>query len=160
MDATLFRKGMSCWASGVAVMTALSTVGDEKRKIGVTISSFASVSLDPPLISFCLAKEAASLPAFKKRAAFAVNILSYVQEDYARIFSGKAAKHWDKIPHSLTGRGVPLLEGCVATLSCRVDGLLKGGDHTIILGRVEDIRLNPANPSPLLHYRRQYFTVE
>jgi flavin reductase (DIM6/NTAB) family NADH-FMN oxidoreductase RutF len=159
MDASLFRKGMSCWASGVTVMTALNKVGEEKRKLGVTISSFASVSLEPPLISFCLDRKAACLPAFKKRAPFAVNILAHAQEDYARLFSAKTAKHWDTLPHTLSPRGVPLLEGCVATILCHVETQAKSGDHLIIIGRVEDVRINPQSPAPLIHYRRQYFAV-
>jgi flavin reductase (DIM6/NTAB) family NADH-FMN oxidoreductase RutF len=146
-----FRDALSRFATGVTVVSAF--VGREKTPVGVTISSFAGLSLDPPLVLFCLDKKARTLPAFVKGATFAVNILAENQE--------ALAKHFSRTPHfKKSGKLHPLaLEGSVATLLCKIEKRTKAGDHHIIVGQVKKIFLHPKNPKPLLHGMRRYWKL-
>jgi len=129
-----FRSMLGQFATGVAIIT---TVDDSGAQLGVTCNSFTSVSLDPPLILWSIAKSSLSGPAFTNGKAFAVNVLEASQEDLAMRFAKTGADKFAGIPWHEGLEGVPLLEGCVAYMECRVDARYPGGDHEIILGAVE-----------------------
>jgi flavin reductase (DIM6/NTAB) family NADH-FMN oxidoreductase RutF len=150
-----FREALSRFATGVTVVT----VGGKKGTppVGVTISSFAGLSLEPPLVLFCLDEKSHALRSFKKGETFAVNILAEDQKLYARHFARSGAQVSKKYPSLRTA--APLLEGSVAAVLCRLEKKIKSGDHTIIIGRVKKIMLNPDNPAPLLHARRKYWDL-
>lgn len=128
------RDMLGQFATGVAIIT---TVDDGGALLGVTCNSFTSVSLDPPLILWSIAKTSLSGPAFTEGKAFAVNVLEANQEDLALRFAKTGADKFSGVAWHGGLEGVPLLEGCVAYMECRVDARYPGGDHEIILGAVE-----------------------
>ncbi|BCJ55324.1 flavin-dependent reductase [Actinoplanes sp. NBRC 14428] len=129
VDADLFRTLLRRHAAAVVVITAPGT-----PPAGFTATSFTSVSLDPPLVSFCLARTASAWPAVQAARTIAVHVLTREQEHVARTFAARGidrfAAHgaWHPGPD-----GVPLLEGVLATLVCRVTQQVEAGDHTIVL---------------------------
>jgi flavin reductase (DIM6/NTAB) family NADH-FMN oxidoreductase RutF len=130
VDADLFRNLLRRHAAAVVVVTAPG----EQQPAGFTATSFTSVSLDPPLVSFCLAHTASAWPAVKDADVVAVHVLTEEQEHVARTFSTRGidrfAAHgdWEEGPG-----GVPLLGGVLARLVCRVVQRVEAGDHTIVL---------------------------
>ncbi|HEU5193127.1 MAG TPA: flavin reductase family protein [Methylomirabilota bacterium] len=147
-----FRKVLSHFGSGVTVVTASD--GD-KRPTGLTCSSFASVSLDPPLILVCVDHKAQSFPALRDHGRFAVNILSSGQEAVSRRFAtSKITDKFDGVSHVVTDLGLPLLDGALAHLECTTVSTHVEGDHTIFVGRVE--RISVPGGEPLLYYRGKY----
>jgi flavin reductase (DIM6/NTAB) family NADH-FMN oxidoreductase RutF len=150
-----FREALSRFATGVTVVT----VGGRKGAppLGVTISSFAGLSLEPPLVLFCLDEKSRALKSFKKGVSFAVNILAEGQQHYAKHFARSGAQVSKKYPALRTS--APLLEDTAAGLLCTLEKKIKSGDHTIIIGRVKKIVLHPDNPAPLLHAKRKYWSM-
>lgn len=132
-DKRQFRNLLGQFATGVAVITG---TGPDGRRIGVTVNSFSSVSLDPPLVLWSIATESANLAAFGLDTVFAVNILASDQEKVARQFARSSDDKFSGLDVRPGLEGVPLIEGCVAYLECRVQAHYPGGDHVIILGAV------------------------
>lgn len=141
---------MSHFASGVTVVTT----ADAGYLAGITVSSFASLSLEPTLVLICIDKRASSHAAIASSGMFAVNILA---EDQAHLSQRFAAPNVEKfVPGSFTlsERGLPLLTGTLAAIECRVVNVLPGGDHTIFIGEVVAAQVGQGRP--LLYYRSQY----
>lgn len=131
-----FRDVLSRFASGVAVVTAMS--GD--TPVGMTCQSFSSVSLDPPLVLFCPARSARAWPLIQRSGRFCVNVLADDQSELSnRMASRGTDKYsgvsWTPSPES----GSPLLEGAVAHIDCAVHAVHEAGDHYVVLGRVLDL---------------------
>jgi 3-hydroxy-9,10-secoandrosta-1,3,5(10)-triene-9,17-dione monooxygenase reductase component len=152
LDQRQFRDVMGSFATGVAVATAR---GDAGRPIGVTVSSFTSVSLDPPLILFCLEWSAETWPAFRDAGFFAVNILAEDQTALSARFASVGTDRWAGIHHEAGPHDCPLLPGTVGWVVCRKHAVHEGGDHAIVVGRVEVLECDAAR-SPLLHFRGAY----
>ncbi|MFD2262386.1 flavin reductase family protein [Lacibacterium aquatile] len=152
-DSLGFRQVLGQFATGVAVMTARD---DAERGIGVTVNSFTSVSLDPPLVSFCLDRSALSFAAFTGAETFAVNILASDQQDVSQSFARSIGE--DKfagVVCEVDDHGAPLIKGCLAWLSCKRHAIVEAGDHVIIIGEVYHLSMgHPA--SPLLYFRGKY----
>jgi 3-hydroxy-9,10-secoandrosta-1,3,5(10)-triene-9,17-dione monooxygenase reductase component len=131
----LFRNALGAFATGVTIVTARSPDGAD---VGVTANSFNSVSLDPPMILWSLAKTSTSFDAFMVAEYFAVHVLAMNQE----ALSGRFAKsNTDKFSGLTVERGrgaIPLLPGCAARFQCRAAYRHEGGDHIILVGEVED----------------------
>lgn len=147
-----FRGALGQFATGVAVITAQDVAGQD---IGITVNSFSSVSLDPPLILWSIAHNSKSLDVFAMHTRFCVNILSANQEPTARHFATSARHQFDNVPAAGAPvrrglGGIALLGGCVSYFECRLEALLPGGDHTILLGRVERFA-NPGGMPLLFH---------
>lgn len=146
-----FRRILGHFATGVTVVT---TVDADARPTGLTVSAFASLSLDPPLVLVCVAHKAQSYAALRESGRFAVNILSAAQEQASRRFATTRLDKFAGVPHRLSPRGLPLLEGALAYLECTTVATHDEGDHTIFVGRVDagDV----AEGEPLLYYRGRY----
>ncbi|MFP3944957.1 MAG: flavin reductase family protein, partial [Alphaproteobacteria bacterium] len=129
---TAFREALSHFATGVTVVT--SPPLRDRPPVGVTISSFTSVSLKPPLILWCLERTADTLPAFREAGTFAVNVLRAEQEALSTHFSASGGHAFDGVAHETGRTGAPLLEGALARLECRKREEYDGGDHLIFLG--------------------------
>lgn len=154
VDPLSFRKALGNFASGVTVVTTLAP--DTGARLGVTVSAFCSLSLDPPLVLFCLGNRTTHLDAFRTCGRFAVNVLASDQADLSNRFAGKAE---DKFAGIDTGEsGVPLLPGCVATLDCTLVDVRDGGDHVILVGQVERSAVDETK-QPLLYCRGKYGTL-
>lgn len=148
----LFRALLRRHAAGVVVITARAD-----RPAGFTATSFTSVSLNPPLVSFCLARESSSWPTVMAATHVGVHVLSDTQEGTARIFATKGADRfapptrWRGGPH-----GVPLLDGVHAALVCRIADRITAGDHTIVLAEPVEGGHGANSTAPLLYHMGQY----
>jgi len=142
-DSKEFRRALGTFTTGVTVITARSAAGEP---VGVTANSFSSVSLDPPLVLWSLAKTAHSLPVFNEAKYFAIHILAATQEELSNRF---ATRGEDKFAHLEVENGlgnVPLLAGCSTRMQCRTVYQYEGGDHIIFVGEVIDLVNNQVPP--------------
>ena len=146
LDKTAFRTALSHFPTGVAVATTVSADGQPK---GMTISSFNSVSMDPPLILWSIGLEAACFDDFRQADKFAINILAADQASISQQFAAAKDDRFASIDWQLSGAGLPLIEGTAAVLECSVWNRYAGGDHEIIVGEVH--QLAQQDKMPLLY---------
>ncbi|EMY69357.1 flavin reductase family protein [Leptospira vanthielii] len=148
-----FKSSLSLWASGVCVITYESS----QKKGGVTVSSFSSVSLEPPLVLFCLAKDSSAKEPIQDSGNFVVNILSSEQKQISADFASgsldKAVVLEGLKPETLS-TGAPVLRDSLASLDCKVDRIIEAGDHWILIGLVEAVATKEG--FPLLYFNRNY----
>lgn len=142
-----FRKTLGQFATGVTVMT---TLGPAAEPVGMTVSSFNSLSLAPPLILWSIARSTAAFDRFQLQDAFAVNVLAVGQEAWAMQMAQSGKDKFRGIDVRTGLRDVPLIEGCVAYMECDVWARYPGGDHDIIVGHVNRI-LNTGKAPLLFH---------
>jgi len=154
-DSFAFRRAMSSFATGVAVVTTCDHSGANQ---GITVNSFSSVSLDPPLILFCLDRAAMSFDCFRKAEGFAVNVLRKEQHDLSVRFARASTDKWHGVAFDPLPGGPPLLRGCLVSLACRRETLYDGGDHVIIVGRVEEIH-GVREGEPLVYFQSTYRSI-
>ena len=152
VDARVLRGVLGRWATGVAIISCVDAQG---LPMGLTANSFASLSLDPPLVLWSLRQVSPSLPAFATASHFAVNVLAENQVDLARLFASPAN---DRFSQGLWSQGLgraPVLAGCAAVLECALVSAQVAGDHTLFTGQVQ--RMVDSAIAPLLfqagHYR-------
>jgi flavin reductase (DIM6/NTAB) family NADH-FMN oxidoreductase RutF len=146
-----FRTALSRFLSGVTVVT---TVGKDDRPAGITVSAFSSLSLEPPLVLACIDKRASLHDCLTEGSHFAVNILAHDQEHLSRRFASKDQDRFDGAGYREGVRGVPLLDGALAYIECRVVHAYPGGDHTIVVGEVESTSVG--DHKPLAYFRGGY----
>lgn len=151
----ILRDVLGCFPTGVAVVTAVTPDGDLH---GVTINSFNSVSLDPPLVLFSLSRDLNSLPALESAAAFAINILRDDQAHLSSRFATALTDKWSGIEYRAGFTGAPLLAPALAVLECRPYAQYDGGDHVIFVLRVTHIEAD-ATRNPLVFFRGRYHTL-
>src|SRR5487761_314798 len=145
------RRVMGHFATGVTVITSLRASGEMH---GLTANAFSSVSLVPPLLLICVDKKAESYPCFEESKVFTVNILSAEQEALSRKFAVSGGNKFEGVSYRVGANGVPILDGAVAYLECRLSGSMDAGDHTIYLGEIEQAETHEAKP--LLFFRGGY----
>lgn len=150
-DARAFRDALGCFATGVTIVTTKERNG---TPVGMTVNSFTSVSLDPPLVLFSLRKSAYSLPAFTEAERFAVHVLAAGQGALSNRFATASAEKWEGVAHEHSEEGCVVLGGGLATFECARHAVVDGGDHLIFLGRV--LRFRHAAGEPLLFMRGAY----
>ena len=150
-DPAEFRRALSCFATGVAVVT---TLDESRRRIGMTISSFNSVSMDPPLILWSIAENAYSYATFMNAEYFAVNVLTMEQQGLSARFAQSGADKFAGLDCRVGLHGVPILPEYAACFECRTEHRHEGGDHRIIVGRV--LRLEDRESDPLIFYRGRF----
>lgn len=148
---TEFRHAMRHFPAGVTVVTARTGDG---QPCGLTASAFTSVSLDPPLVLVCVERVARAHDPLLAYGWFAVNVLGVGQEALSRRFASTLEDKFDGVAFREGLAGLPLLEGVVATLECRVVDRYPGGDHTIFVGRVEDVAVGGG--APLVYFQSAY----
>lgn len=153
IDSLTFRQALSNFASGVTVVTTLDPFSG--KPVGVTISSFCSVSEDPPQVLFCLDKKSKALLPINANGHFAVNILASDQQDLSERFSSPRSKIWDGVRYHAGLGGVPVLTGTVTSLECKMSNEIRSGDHTIFVGQVEAARVDPG-ATPLIYHHNAY----
>lgn len=147
-----FRDALGRYATGVTVVTAL--VG-ENEKIGITINSFSSVSLEPPLILYSLAKSYHYFEALSSVENFAVNILDADQGQVSQTFAHAEEGQWKNIGFEISSRNNLILKPNLAAFECVLFNKTEGGDHLVILGRVVEISAT-AGDDPLLYFGGKY----
>jgi len=156
-DSRSFRQLMGCFATGVTVVT---THDPALGPVGITINSLTSVSLEPPLVLFCLEKEAHLYSAFQKSSSFAVNILSEGQEEISRHFADRKHHRTSPVPWDRPRKKCPLLRDTLGWMICRKTNAYKGGDHTIFLGEVVELHKRGGQREPLLYVHGRYRQVK
>lgn len=157
IDSREFRNWGGRFATGVTVLTV--RVGDTVR--GMTANAFCSLSLHPPLVLVCIQHGASMHPLFELAEAFGVNILAGDQQPLAALFAqhGEHAAPMGGAPYRAGSLGVPIIEGVTGWAQCRVEERYAGGDHLIVLGRVEEMAVERPEASPLLFYAGNYHTL-
>ena len=148
-----FRDTVGCFATGITIITTIEADG---TPIGLTANSFTSLSLDPPMVLFCLDHNVASFDAFEAGGHFAVNILSSAQQDLSSRFAKSGPDKWDGVTFDTWDTGSPILPGCLASMECTVSSISEGGDHVIVIGEVIRMERAPEDVTPLLYYRGGY----
>lgn len=155
IDPDEFRHALSYFATGVAVVTTLDTRGD---KVGITVSSFNSVSLDPPLILWSVGLDSQSYDVFTAAEHFAVHVLSMNQKYLSDRFAQRGGKKFDSLDCIEGMHGVPVLPDFLACFECSTEHIYPGGDHKIIVGRVH--RFEERDSDPLIIHRSQFLGIE
>jgi flavin reductase (DIM6/NTAB) family NADH-FMN oxidoreductase RutF len=129
-----FRDALARFPTGVTIVSARAENGDA---VGITVNSFSTVSLNPPLVLWSLAQHSPTLPIFQQCTFFGVNVLAEDQVALSRRFAGKHAEKFDGVAWEEGLGGVPLIDGCAARFECRNQVRHVGGDHIIFVGLVE-----------------------
>ncbi|MDG1707651.1 MAG: flavin reductase [Emcibacteraceae bacterium] len=151
IDAKELRNCFGKFATGITVITAVSPDG---LKIGLTVNSFSSLSIDPPMILWSLDNNSHSLEALKATSHFAVNVLASDQMDLSNNFASREDDKFDNVDTFEGKCGLPLLVDTVSHLECKNVHQYPGGDHTIFVGEVEHFEIS--NKKPLLYTNGQY----
>lgn len=152
VDQRAFREALGCFATGVTIVTTLDPAG---RLLGITANSFSSVSLDPPLVLFSLARKAYSFEAFRQSRHFAVNVLAADQSELSDTFARALADKWAGVAFEVWDTDCPIIIGALAQFECRTVSTHDGGDHVVFIGAVERMAFDP-DKQPLLFYRGRY----
>lgn len=143
IDPRALRRALSGFPTGVTVITARAADG---TAAGVTVNSFCSVSLAPPLLLWCLSKTAPSRAVFAGASHFAIHVLAADQQHLSKRFSSPATDKFAGLDCGAGLGGAPLLDGTVAVFECRRTREYDGGDHLILLGEVERYACHPRHP--------------
>ncbi len=154
IDPAEFRSALSCFATGVAVVTTLDAQG---RKVGITVSSFNSVSLTPPLILWSVGKESFSYDVFTAAEYFAVHILTRQQKELCDRFAQSGNHKFDGLDYRAGLHGIPLLPEYAACFECSTEHIYPGGDHKIVVGRVH--RFEKREAEPLIYHRSRFLSA-
>jgi 3,4-dihydroxy-2-butanone 4-phosphate synthase len=150
------REAMSHFATGVSVVSARD---DDGGTVGTTVNAVSSVSLQPPLLLVCLARDSLTLAAIRGSSRFAINVLADDQRHHSNRFAAKGADaRPGEVPFAEHSTGVPHLPDSLATISCRLDAIHVAGDHEIVIGEALSISTDP-KASPLLFYRGSYASL-
>ncbi len=152
------RRAMRYWGTGVTLVTS----ANGQSRHGMTVSSFTSVSLSPPLILVSLSNDARTREMIMQSQRFAVSVLAEDQRELADRFAGRVADSADRfegVQHKLSDLGNPIPDGCLATFDCRVAEIYEAGNHSILIGQVENLEVGRDAP-PLLYYDRDYRKLE
>jgi flavin reductase (DIM6/NTAB) family NADH-FMN oxidoreductase RutF len=147
-----FRDAMGRFATGVVVVSARS--GD--FALGLTVNSFNSVSLQPPLVLFSLSKRALSFDRWQSVDSYAINVLGEDHEELSGRFAKAAANKWNGVEALTADQGVPILRDALISFVCTDPVRIDAGDHQIIVGRVIDIHESRADDPPLIFYCGRY----
>ena len=147
-DARTFRDALGSFATGVTIVTTRTTGG---RACGVTVNSFTSLSLDPPLVLWSLALSSSSYPAFDEATHFVVHVLAEGQEHIARQFARSGVDRFANLDLQESVQGIPMLPGVVARFQCRTHCRYWGGDHAIFVGEVDGFTHAPERKPLVFH---------
>lgn len=150
-DAHTMRSALGGFATGVTIVTCR---GERGESIGLTVSSFNALSLDPPLVLWSLRLASPSLPAFEAASHFAINVLAEAQVELSRRFASARPDKFDEGAWSPGIGGVPLLAGCAASFECEMLSSQTAGDHRLFIGRVLAAVAQPV--PPLVYHAGRY----
>jgi flavin reductase (DIM6/NTAB) family NADH-FMN oxidoreductase RutF len=155
-DGAKFRQVLGHFPTGVTVVTAMHDGGP----VGLAVGSFASLSLDPPLVLFCPGSQSSSWPKIREAGVFCVNILGADQEHVCRVFATKEPDKFTTVGWSPTvATGSPRIHDVLAWIDCEVEQIIPGGDHDIVVGRVRDLDSSDTH-GPLVFFRGGYGRFE
>jgi flavin reductase (DIM6/NTAB) family NADH-FMN oxidoreductase RutF len=146
----LFKEVMGNYPTGVTIVT---TCGED-GPVGLTVNSFASVSLDPLLILWSIDHRVSSINTFKNADGFAVHVLAGDQQELCKLFASRNTDRFGNCKWSLSSHNLPIIENTYAVLQCKKFKQVEAGDHTILIGEVTDITVN--DKEPMLYHRRNF----
>ena len=149
------RSALGQFATGITVVT--TRAGSNGPFVGLTVNSFAALSLEPPLILWSLRCSSPSLPVFEEAERFVVNVLAEAQVEVSRRFASPQADKFEGVPHAENAWGLPLLHGASAWFECRTVSRQIAGDHCLFIAEVERFTLSEA--APLLFHAGGYFAL-
>ena len=155
LDSREFRNALGHFATGVTVITSID---EQSRPVGVTASSFNSVSIDPPLVLWSLAKESGSLSAFKTSGYFCVHVLASSHESLSQRFAARGTDKFNGIDWQKGQGSAPLLPDYAARFQCKLTYQYEGGDHIIFVGEV--LEYDTRNEAPLVFHQGKYATAK
>lgn len=151
IEAATFRAVLGNYPTGVCVIT---TMGCDGSPVGMVVGSFSSVSLDPPLVGFFPDKRSLSWPQIEAAGHFCVNVLASDQVSLCQQIAAPGDKFKD-VEYQVSDHGLPVLEGVVAAIECRVEQVIAAGDHWLVLGRVLGLEAR-REAEPMLFFRGKY----
>ena len=151
----MLRQAFGSFATGVTVVTALDARGNP---VGLTANSFSAVSLNPPLVLWCISLTTPSFTAFRDCSHYAINVLSADQEEISNRFANPSADKFARLEWTSGAGGAPVLKGCIAGFECANAHQYPGGDHLIMVGRVDNYRVNM--DAPLLFFGSKYAALQ
>jgi flavin reductase (DIM6/NTAB) family NADH-FMN oxidoreductase RutF len=151
-DTRVFRNALGCFPTGVTLITARTA---DRHPIGVTVNSFTSVSLDPPLILWCAHRRSHRFETFANAEAFTVSVLDATHEEVSLRLAKPGEHRLDGIPLIPTESGAPALADALAVFECRREAVYDGGDHAVLLGRVVQYAFRYVG-APLVFFRGRY----
>ncbi len=154
-DSRQFRNSLSRFATGVTIVTCM---GEDGAPHGVTVNSFSSVSLSPPLVLFNLDLETRSLAHFQAAEGISINVLAADQSALSQKFAETGGEKWDDVMWQKGFTGAPFFDGVVACFDCLPEAVHVGGDHAIFVVRVEDCH-GVDGAEPLLFYNGSYRAI-
>ncbi|MDB5868491.1 MAG: hypothetical protein JWP96_823 [Polaromonas sp.] len=152
VDPLLLRRAFGSFATGVTIITTTDADG---QPVGLTANSFTSVSLDPPLVLFCLDRNSSNLERFQRSCVFGINVLSSDQKELSSRFVKRGEDRFNGVSWELRDSGVPVIEGAAATFECDSHTTFDGGDHLVFIGRVRRFGFD-AERDPLLYFQGRY----
>ena len=150
INSSLFKSVMRKFPTGVAIIT----INNNNNYFGKTVNSFASVSLNPPLVLFSLEKQSSSLKDYTKSSFFGINILARKQKKLS-IFFSKLKPNWGDTKFFLSKNNIPLIEGSVANLNCKNTKTISQGDHIIFICKILEGQIN-TKLRPLVYLNSNY----
>lgn len=156
VDGTSLRRVCGMFVTGVTVITAES----DGQAMGTTVNSFTSVSLDPPLVLFCLHRDSRLVPMVRDGGEFVVNFLAGRQEQVAWAFAGRKTEMLGNVGYRRSSTGTPVLSDALSFLVCRVANEFDGGDHVIFLGEVVELGVPRQRREPLVFFGGAMGTLE
>ena len=151
VPSAVMREVLGHFVTGIVVITAVGPGGP----LGFTCQSFASLSLDPPLVSFAPARSSTTWPGIREVGAFCVNVLAAGHEELSAGFARSGVDKFAGVDWRAAPSGSPVLEGVSAWIDCTLWNEYDGGDHTVVVGLVQDLGADP-DRQPLLYYRGRY----
>jgi 3-hydroxy-9,10-secoandrosta-1,3,5(10)-triene-9,17-dione monooxygenase reductase component len=151
IDAAKYRQVLGHFPTGVCVVTTTH----DGATAGLAVGSFASVSLEPPLVLFCASSTSSTLAHLRASGRFCVNVLAEDQEEICRVFASKVDDKFAGLGWHPSANHTPRIEGCLAHIDCDVHEAIQAGDHTIVIGAVTDLAVHHEG-GPLLFFRSGY----
>lgn len=151
VDSARYRQVLGHFPTGVCVVAALS----DDAPVGLAIGSFFSVSLDPPLVGFCIGTSSSTWPKLQAAGGYCISILADDQEEVSRVFASQAADKFHGLGWERSPLGAPRLSDALAWIDCRLEAVHGAGDHDIAVGAVQDLEV-AREASPLVFFRGGY----
>ncbi|QGQ44830.1 flavin reductase family protein [Metabacillus sediminilitoris] len=150
----LFKEVMGNYPTGVTILT---TTDIEGTPLGLTVNSFASVSLDPLMILWSIDHRVSTIQSFIEGGKFAVHILAGEQQELCKTFASKNVDRFSNCTWQLSDNQLPIIEGAFAVMECKTFKTVEAGDHTILIGEV--INIQKEDKEPMLYHRRHFGAI-
>lgn len=147
-----FKQIMGNYPTGVTIVT---TVTEDGTPVGLTVNSFASVSLDPMMLLWSIDHRVSSLKAFTEGGKFAVHVLAEEQSELCKVFASKVEDRFGQCNWKLSENGLPIIDGAFGVFECETFKAIEAGDHTVLIGEIVDLKVNPEK-DPMLYHRRVF----